>query len=591
MKAIRLRRVGPWVGRDGLLLSACPPAINLCALKHALILLVVSSLPWTACATPPANDNFDSPAVIDGFPATAHGSNIEATVESGESLPDGYEFYAVRSVWFSWTAPTSGLVQIDTFGSHADGDWWDPDFPLFKPNPSVWTGDSLETLVEVRCGGTQQSRYLNVASGTAYRIAVFGLANDSLDRGQIVLRIANDDSARISGAVTDTNGVPLSGILVQANHENEFGNWYGKSAWAFTDEAGNYAIRGLSNGTYRVGFYDWAHRESFAEYITEFYDDVCDEPWYDGSPDEAGVTDLVIANGESISGIDAALADAAEISGTVTGPDGTTPLEGIAVYCWPPGFSLPLAWALTDQNGRYFLGGLAPDAYDLRIDDDGDNFIGWHGHVVAESARLTMLGVSLALASKISGTVTGPDGVTLWGVSVSAYRWSGSDWEWWYPGIDYDWIDSAGAYTVGGLTAGVYRIEFFVYFSAGDFVGEFYDDVDSLEAARDIVVPAVATVTGFNAQLEFARPELVSLQAGTNGMDVVFAGVEGRDYILQRGDLASNVWVDVGSPITCVFGNNVLNDDTSAPWSFWRVRRYGVFDFGREGQAREGKSR
>ena len=105
------------------------------------------------------------------------------------------------------------------------------------------------------------------------------------------------------------------------------------------------------------------------------------------------------------------------------------------------------------------------------------------------------------------------------------------------------------------------------------------------------MVPAVATVTGFNAQLEFARPELVSLQAGTNGMDVVFAGVEGRDYILQRGDLASNVWVDVGSPITCVFGNNVLNDDTSAPWSFWRVRRYGVFDFGREGQAREGKSR
>ena len=74
----------------------------------------------TAHADPPANDNFDSPVVITGFPATVYGSNIEATVETGESLPDGYD-YAVESVWYTWTAPASGLVQIDTFGSHEDG--------------------------------------------------------------------------------------------------------------------------------------------------------------------------------------------------------------------------------------------------------------------------------------------------------------------------------------------------------------------------------------------------------------------------------------------------------------------------------------
>ena len=64
-------------------------------------LVLAGLLPAASSFAVPANDNFDSPTVISGFPLTTTGSNVEATVESGEALPDGYEYDATKSVWFS----------------------------------------------------------------------------------------------------------------------------------------------------------------------------------------------------------------------------------------------------------------------------------------------------------------------------------------------------------------------------------------------------------------------------------------------------------------------------------------------------------
>lgn len=616
-------------------------------------LVLAGLLPAAAAFAVPANDNFDSPVVIAGFPLTATGSNVEATVESGEALPDGYEFYATKSVWFSWTAPVSGIVQIDTFGSHQDSQYWDPDFPLFHPNPSIWLGDTLETLSEVNSGGSQQSRYLNAVSGTTYRIAVFGLQNDYYDEGQIVLNVTNDASASVSGTVTTADGVtPLPDILVQANRWD--GSWGEKTAWAFTDAAGHYTLRGLSADTYHVVFYDWPHRNSTIEYLTEYYDN---------SLGEHSATDLVVTNGESIANINASLAEASKISGAVTGPDGVTPLPGIHVWIaiWDDDWQ---DWYIrdeadTDENGRYLGEGLYPGTYRVSFSDEAGDYAQqtyWKAFDVHSgtdidvplSALVSNVDVSLDLASKISGVVTGPDGTTpMEGIIVGAYYWTGSDWQ----GAGSADTRADGSYLIGGLGAGTYRVQFID--GTYDYLFETYDNVPNLNSGADLVLAVGATVSNIdaslmpassisgtvtepdgttpiaahvrlqhwngaawepidecwtgdggeylfrglaagtyrvefaddpndnddyrgaffaddvvlaaatalsdiNGSLEVARPEILAVRAGASGMEVVFSGVQNRDYILQRGILESNAWTDLGQPVYCNTGTNLL---------------------------------
>jgi len=64
---------------------------------------------------PPANDNFADAEVLSGLPASANGSNVDATGEPGESVHAGVG--GNRSVWWVWTAPEAGSVSIDTFGT------------------------------------------------------------------------------------------------------------------------------------------------------------------------------------------------------------------------------------------------------------------------------------------------------------------------------------------------------------------------------------------------------------------------------------------------------------------------------------------
>lgn len=60
---------------------------------------------------PPANDNFASAQPLAGLPFSVAGSTIEATFETGEPAALGGSS-ASRSVWYSWTAPSSGHVQL-----------------------------------------------------------------------------------------------------------------------------------------------------------------------------------------------------------------------------------------------------------------------------------------------------------------------------------------------------------------------------------------------------------------------------------------------------------------------------------------------
>lgn len=125
----------------------------------------------------PANNRFADRATISGMTAAATGTNVDATKATGE--PDHAGNSGGKSVWWTWTAPYSCSVQLDTIGS------------TFDTTLGVYTGNSVSSLTAVagddNSGGDGTSKVtFNAVSGTSYRIAVDGFGGAS---GSIALQL------------------------------------------------------------------------------------------------------------------------------------------------------------------------------------------------------------------------------------------------------------------------------------------------------------------------------------------------------------------------------------------------------------------
>jgi hypothetical protein len=123
---------------------------------------------------PPPNDDFDmAERLPSGLPSSAIGSIVNATWENGE--PDHYtDLPAFTSVWYRWTATTSGLVRVDT----CDSD--------FDSVLAVYSGESVTALTPISsnddgdlCDTDVTNPYGSAATfsaqiGHEYRFAVDG---------------------------------------------------------------------------------------------------------------------------------------------------------------------------------------------------------------------------------------------------------------------------------------------------------------------------------------------------------------------------------------------------------------------------------
>jgi hypothetical protein len=140
----------------------------------------------------------------------------------------------------------------------------------------------------------------------------------------------------------------------------------GSGGWDYVDDAstaadGTYDLGGLDTGNYRVVFYGGA-----GDYARE---------WYNDKPDRAHADDVAVTAGKTTSGIDAALAAAGHITGTVTGGGGEPLRMSVEAY-QSDGSG---GWDYVDgtstaADGTYDLGGLNTGNYRLRFyRDDGDD--------------------------------------------------------------------------------------------------------------------------------------------------------------------------------------------------------------------------
>ncbi|MCY2987020.1 MAG: PA14 domain-containing protein, partial [Planctomycetota bacterium] len=184
---------------------------------------------YRATVSEPGNNNFANRSTIIGATATATGTNVGATKESGE--PNHAGITGGKSVWWTWTAPSTGSVQIDTIGSN------------FDTILGVYTGSSVSSLTAVSGGSdddsggnlTSQGTF-NAVAGTTYQIAVDGYGVTS---GNITLHVNQTSGpgnnnfanrASISGASVTITGTNV-GATKESGEPNHAGNSGGKSVW------------------------------------------------------------------------------------------------------------------------------------------------------------------------------------------------------------------------------------------------------------------------------------------------------------------------------------------------------------------------
>lgn len=189
----------------------------------------------------PSNDDFSNSAVlVTTSNITVSATNIVATLEPGEPKIGGNS--GGHSVWWNWTAPSDGVVTINTKGSTC------------KTLLGVYTGGSLSSLTQVASnngGGPNSQVSFPAIAGTTYQIAVDG-ANGAIGVVQLNLSFTQtaptvtikspasgakltNSTVVVQGSATDKVAVGLVQVqLVNANGTNALQNATGTNTWTAT---------------------------------------------------------------------------------------------------------------------------------------------------------------------------------------------------------------------------------------------------------------------------------------------------------------------------------------------------------------------
>jgi hypothetical protein len=160
---------------------------------------------------PPSNDDFAAAGQLTGDSGSVDGNSYYGTLEPGE--PE-HGPYGSASVWYRWTAPSTGPATFELC---------DSDFDTLL---AVYTGASVDGLTRVAqddndCPGEYASRISFVAvAGQEYRIAVDGAYGD---RGDLVLRWNRSVLAPVNHSRPTILGRPIDGAMLSAAN----GEWGG----------------------------------------------------------------------------------------------------------------------------------------------------------------------------------------------------------------------------------------------------------------------------------------------------------------------------------------------------------------------------
>ncbi|MFK3677694.1 collagen binding domain-containing protein [Microbacterium sp. NPDC090218] len=322
------------------------------------------------------------------------------------------------------------------------------------------------------------------------RAVLGGLAAFALAVGGATAAVAEDEpivgTGSISGTVTAAvGGSPLAGIEVRAQLDGD-----SVSITKVTNANGAYTFSDLDDGSYLVRFSDPGG--------------YFDAEYWNGARDARDAQRITVTDGSVHTGINAALVSApsSSISGTVTRADDATPVAGVSVTA--QGADGYWASTSTDAAGKYTLGGLPGGSYVVGFHADGTDLKReyWpNAFDYSQAVPFTIAdhwaayGIDAALdeGGAIQGVVTSDvDGSPLEGVAVRALDDRNEI-------VGATQTDAVGAYTLGGLPAGSYRLEF----DSADpaVVSEYWNDSHTWAGATLITVIELETVADVDASL------------------------------------------------------------------------------------------
>ncbi|QTA83685.1 Uncharacterized protein dnl_60990 [Desulfonema limicola] len=244
-----------------------------------------------------SNDNFTQALTISGISGGTAGSNLNAGKETGE--PDHAYNSGGSSLWWKWTAPESGYMLFNTYGSN------------FDTLLAVYTGTTLAELNELGSSDDDGSPDNNsgvvvqVQAGITYYIAVDGYDGST---GNIVLNwevpVSENDNFVNAKLLTGLQGSEKSfniDAAKEAGEPNHAGEPGGSSVWwKWTPQVSSY---------FGIDTYGSSFDTILAVYIGNSVDSLTeitsndDDPYYDVSTSyieffaEAGTTYYIAVDG------------------------------------------------------------------------------------------------------------------------------------------------------------------------------------------------------------------------------------------------------------------------------------------------------
>lgn len=342
--------------------------------------------------------------------------------------------------------------------------------------------------------------------GTAAAWTLALLALSAFGMGVVPATASAAEDGEISGTVTRlSNGDPIKGAAVcalEGSREIE--------RCATTAGNGEYAIP-VPVGRYLVGF-----RADFEglNYISQYWPGT--EELIKYKPVE------IKEGGETVSDIDAQMNVGGEISGRVEnergeGVDGEREgeeLEVCAIEELGPEEGTYVNCTLTNDNGEYTIAGLRSGKYKVEFWPglEGLNYLTQYyegkatfkeGKAVSVEVEKTTEGIDAEMheGGEIKGTVTAAGtGGALEGVVVCALEKSDENY------VRCAVTKSGGTYTITGVPAGEYKVEFLVESGEGNseensFLSQYYNDQSTFAQAESLKVGPPHASEGIDAQL------------------------------------------------------------------------------------------
>lgn len=258
-----------------------------------------------------------------------------------------------------------------------------------------------------------------------------------------------------------------------------------------------------------------------------------------------GALTALLAAALMFTGVGAANADptpgaGGSISGVVTSDVDGSPIAGVYVEAQNDDAS-SLAGATTGPDGTYRIDGLLAGAHRVHFLTSGTPYISeyWNNSTdyfgattvdVQDGAVATGIDAGLSVGASISGVVTRDDGSPVTQAFVAASGTNG--------GFGNAVTDSNGAYTLQGLAADSYTVQFSA--SRDGLVSEYWDNAPDYSTATKVPVASGGAVTGIDAVLTAGGSLQGVVTLASDGSAVTNGGVSVLD---AGGNLVANGWL------------------------------------------------